>query len=626
MKRKSVLCLSMAVAGTAQAEVLFERLGYAGPATSPSIAGAQPDQYAQQSNNVSLEQISGNEADAEALEGKTLKTIEIEGINESKQLDNAKVFLTLEKVKDQAITRPNYVNYLIENGKEEIARSQQPFGYYNVQVEASRHFDGQDLSVTYRVTLNQPVHINQVHVQVEGEAESDEAFAKLIADNPLKKGDQLEHLVYEQYKTRLEALAGARGYFESRFAKSTIYVDPKTNTADIELLFDSGPRYRFGAVEYSETPLDKDLLERFAEFKPGEPYISRDVAILQQDLQGSGYFKQVLVGNKPDTKTKTVPIEAQLTMNKNKHYVFGLGYSTDEGVRGKFDFDWRWVNARGHTFNSKTFVSQKKYSFDNIYRIPAENPTTDYYYIRAGASHENDKFKNTRAFLEGGYNFIDGKWSHQYAVVSAWEDFTIGNDKAKTLLTYPQANWVYSSTTNRINPKSGYQVGLGVRGAVEKVLSDISFAQTDVKLRAIYPLNERNSIIGRSNLGATWTDDFNRLPPSLRYFAGGDRSIRGYAYRQIGPRDSSGTNVGGKYLATGSLEYEYYFLPDWAAATFVDAGDAFTDDYETKIGAGVGVRWRSPVGPIAVDIAHGFDEPNDDNFRLHINVGTELDL
>ena len=127
-------------------------------------------------------------------------------------------------------------------------------------------------------------------------------------------------------------------------------------------------------------------------------------------------------------------------------------------------------------------------------------------------------------------------------------------------------------------------------------------------------------------LGATWTDDFDRIPPSMRYFAGGDRSIRGYAFENIGSRDAGDNNIGGRYLAVGSLEYEYYFKPEWAAAAFVDAGDAYINDPKIKIGAGAGVHWQSPVGPIKLDVAHGFDKKYGDKVRLHISIGAELDL
>lgn len=150
--------------------------------------------------------------------------------------------------------------------------------------------------------------------------------------------------------------------------------------------------------------------------------------------------------------------------------------------------------------------------------------------------------------------------------------------------------------------------------------------QGNIDARYLQSIGEKQRLIARASLGASWTDNFDRIPPSLRYFAGGDRSIRGYAFENIGSRDSEGNNIGGRYLGVGSLEYEYYFKPDWAVAAFVDGGDAFVDDFKMRIGAGAGVHWQSPVGPIKVDVGHGFDKQYGDKVRLHISIGAELDL
>ncbi|MDO5091275.1 MAG: outer membrane protein assembly factor [Cardiobacteriaceae bacterium] len=560
------------------------------------------------------------------LEGLTIAAIDIAGIAQGEQLKNAEIFLTLMKSKGETIRQPDYVDYLIESGKEEIARSQQPFGYYNVRVEASRERKGDQLHVRYQVDLQQPVMIDEVSVSVSGAAQSDPEYQKLLAENPFKKGDVLSHKTYETYKARFVALAGARGYFDGKFERSTVTVNPDTNRAAVQLAYQSGERYTFGDVAFSSVPLDEELLQRFVSFDPGQPYLASDVAALQQDLQGSGYFKQALVGGEPQAGGKTVPVEAQLTMNKNRRYALGVGYSTDTGVRGKADFDWRWVNRKGHTFSSSLYLSKKDSHLDNIYRIPAANPTTDYYYFRFGGLRKDDKYKTTRAFAGGGYNFRDGNWEHRYALEANWEDFTIGEDSDKVLLLTPRAQWTYTSTSNRLNPESGFQGRVEVLGAAEGVLSDVSFVQTNAAARYIHSFDSKNRIVGRLNTGATWTDDFHRLPPSLRYFAGGDRSIRGYAYESIGERDAKGNNIGGRYLAVGSLEYEYYFKDDWAAAAFIDAGDAFVHDFDMKIGAGAGVHWRSPVGPIKLDVGHGFNKDYGDKYRIHLTVGAELDL
>lgn len=562
---------------------------------------------------------------AQNIEGLQLADIEIAGLANADQLKNAQIFLTLMKSKGETVKQPDYIHYLIESGKEEIARSQQPFGFYNTAVSVDTQQSGNALKVRYEVNLNEPVVIDGISVTVDGAARDDPEFAKLLQENPFKKGDVLSHKTYETYKARFLSLAAARGYFDGKFTQSAVKVNPNTNRAAVTLAYQSGQRYTFGDVSFSQTPLDEDLLKRFVKFKPGDPYQASEVATLQQDLQGSGYFKQALVGGEPQAGGN-VPVEAQLTMNKNRRYALGAGYSTDTGIRGKAEFDWRWVNRHGHSFASDLYLSKHDSHLDNMYRIPAANPTTDYYFFRFGGSRKNDNYKTTRYFLGGGYNYRDGDWEHRYAVDVYQEDFAIGADSGKVLLAVPRGQWTYSSTNERLNPESGFQGRVEVLGAARGLLSDVSFVQTNAAARHIFSFDSKNRVVSRLNVGGTWTDDFHKLPPSLRYFAGGDRSIRGYAYESIGGRDEAGNNIGGRYQAVGSVEYEYYFKDDWAAAAFIDAGDAFVKKFDMKIGAGVGVHWRSPVGPIKLDVGHGFDKKYGDKYRIHLTVGAELDL
>lgn len=559
------------------------------------------------------------------IEGLQLADIEITGLANPDQLKNAQIFLTLMKSRGETVKQPDYIHYLIESGKEEIARSQQPFGYYNTAVEVAVRPAGNTLSVHYAVDLKEPVVLDDIVVNVSGDGKEDPEFVRLIADNPFKKGDVLSHKTYETYKARFVSLGAARGYFDGKFAQSSVRVNPNTNRAAVLLNYESGKRYTFGEVTFSDTPLNDDLLQRFVPFSPGEPYQASEVAALQHDLQSSGYFKQALVGGDPQPGG-TVPVDAQLTMNKNRRYALGAGYSTDTGVRGKAEFDWRWVNRHGHSFTSDLYLSKHDSHLDNMYRIPAENPATDYYFFRFGGSRKDDNYKTTRFFAGGGYNYRDGDWEHRYGVDVYQEDFAIGMDNNKVLLAVPRGQWTYTSTSDRLNPDTGFQTRVEVLGAAKGLLSDVSFVQTNAAARHIFSFDSKNRVVSRLNMGATWTDDFHKLPPSLRYFAGGDRSIRGYAYESIGERDAQGNNIGGRYHAVGSLEYEYYFKDDWAAAAFIDAGDAFVNTFDMKVGAGVGVHWRSPVGPIKLDVGHGFDKKYGDKYRIHLTVGAELDL
>jgi translocation and assembly module TamA len=155
-------------------------------------------------------------------------------------------------------------------------------------------------------------------------------------------------------------------------------------------------------------------------------------------------------------------------------------------------------------------------------------------------------------------------------------------------------------------------------------MSDVSLLQGRATLKGIVPAGLGARLIAQLTLGATSTQDFARLPPELRFFAGGDRSVRGYGYQDLGDRDAEGLAIGGRYLATTSFEYEREFRPGWSAATFVDAGDVWSEGRpQLEFGVGAGLRWQSPVGPIRIDVAHGFDEIAG-GWQLHLSAGPDL--
>ena len=164
----------------------------------------------------------------------------------------------------------------------------------------------------------------------------------------------------------------------------------------------------------------------------------------------------------------------------------------------------------------------------------------------------------------------------------------------------------------------------GLRVAAESVLSETSFVQARAEGKRLRQVGEDGRVILRAMLGGMVVGDFDALPPELRFFAGGDRSIRGFDYQQIGELDEKGEVIGGEYQAVGSAEYEHYFLPKWGAAAFVDAGDAFTKEFDVNVGAGVGLRWKSPVGLVRVDIARPLVSDFEHEWRIHLVIGPDL--
>jgi translocation and assembly module TamA len=191
---------------------------------------------------------------------------------------------------------------------------------------------------------------------------------------------------------------------------------------------------------------------------------------------------------------------------------------------------------------------------------------------------------------------------------------------------YPEASGEYINVDDRLAPRRGWGGNALLRGGVAGAGSDTSFVQVYAQLRWFKGLGKDSRLLARGEIGHTFSGDVGLLPPTLRFHAGGDRSIRGYGWREVGPRVGATGNefpIGAQNVLTASIEYERYFNGPWGAAVFVDTGSAFDDKPDLRTGVGVGVRWRSPVGPMRIDIAHGLDHP-DSPFQITLSFGSDL--
>ena len=203
-------------------------------------------------------------------------------------------------------------------------------------------------------------------------------------------------------------------------------------------------------------------------------------------------------------------------------------------------------------------------------------------------------------------------------------DFEIADEQRSSSLLYAEGLLTRKRTDDPMFTTRGLSVLYGLRLSAESLLSDTSLVQVRAEAKWIRPASKDSRVILRAQLGAMAVDDFDALPPELRFFAGGDRSVRGFDYQQIGEVNETGGVIGGKYLTVVSGEYEHYFLEKWGAAVFVDAGDAYNSQFDANVGAGLGVRWRSPVGLIRVDVAVPVVTELEDKIRFHITVGPDL--
>ena len=514
-------------------------------------------------------------------------------------------------------------------GAEEQARkAAQALGYYQPQIE-SEVKDGKSPRLVLNIDPGEPVRLRYVTIQILGPAVTLKSF-RVPQSDVLKPGAVLNHGHYEDAKRLIQNQASRFGFFSGRFTSQKLAVDPRAGVADIELVYDSGPRYALGKVSFAgDTPFDEDLLQRMVPFKSGAPYDSELIAELNQALQSSGYFESVRVDAAPTTAANDViPVAVTLDTRKPRTMGLGLGYSTDVGPRAKANWTRHWVNPEGHSYGWEAELSAPRQNVGLWYDVPLDPPLTDK--LRFAGGYQYEELANTDSLSKlltlgpewhsklpsGWQRVISLKWQH--------EEYRLGDDSGISNLLMPGVSYSYLRSDNRIDPHNGYRLQFDSKVAKEGLGSDNNLLYGTALAKGLTTVLDNHRFLARAQIGGSATNGYKSIPPSLRFFAGGDQSVRGYDYQSLSPENSQGDRVGGRYMVSGSMEYQYSVAEKWRVATFVDQGNSF-NDFELpslKTGVGVGVRWVSPVGPIRLDLAHALDDPG--GIRLHFSMGPEL--
>jgi translocation and assembly module TamA len=516
------------------------------------------------------------------------------------------------------------LEYLVERAPEEARRALEPFGYYDAEVNVRPRRQGQSVRVEVRVAPGEPVRVRERRVVIAGPAADDAPLAGLVAGFEPEPGQVFDHRRYEASKSGIQRGLMSRGYFEARLTDARVEVTRASHSADIDLAWESGTRARFGAIRFVDSHVDPGILHSRSEIEPGSPFDQAELLKLHQQLLELDYFSVIDVqpmlaeatGDPP-----AVPVEIALQPAKRSVYRAGVSYGSDNGAGIRLGFDRRWLNRRGHKLSSDFELGQRRSTFATQYRIPAFARIPGWWSVgvlarrETGGAIETDLagFQFARSF-----EFLDDQWSAEFHVQrERYED-------QYTTLVYPALRHERKRMDEPLYPRRGYGLSTQLRAGDAAIGSQVDFQQFALQARWVRGLGERQRILLRGEIGRTFGESLERLPPSLRFYAGGDRSVRGYGYQELGPRDAEDNVIGGRNLLVGSVELEHMFSERWGAAVFVDAGNAFNgSDFDAAVGVGIGLRWRSPIGPVRLDLGHGLDDPRQ-GLRLHLTIGPQL--
>ena len=571
---------------------------------------------------------------AAALE---LRQVTVQGLADEEMRDNVDDALSLQRLnpnRRKAITESR-LSYLLGQVPREVRGALEPFGYYDPSVDTQVQRDGDALTVVVSVRPGEPVRVRQRDLQLTGAAGTDTALVRRLQRFRPRQDQPFHHGVYEDSKAAMDRALAARGYFDAEQVVHEVTVSRAARTADIQLSWASGERYALGEARFEGHSFRPGLLENLVPWKPGTPYDQAELLALQKSLAELDYFSAIDIAPQPDDAVDgQVPVKVALAMGKRSIYSAGLRAATDTGLGVTAGLERRWVNDRGHKLKALASLAQRENNVTLQYKIPAFKWLDGWYTLAASVREEPiDLVDNQLVELVGSRSGKLGDWDLVAALNwrrERYEDSVTGQDYSYSTLVFPSlwAKWV--QTDDLLYPRRATGVTLELRGGSTALGSDIDFVQASAKGHWIRGIGRRDRLLLRAEAGTTVSDDFALFPPSLRFYAGGDRSVRGYGYKEIGQyfEDVNGDRYvfGGKHLLVASVEYERMFTREWGGAVFVDAGDAFDsfDAYEWEVGVGVGVRWRSPVGPVRVDVAHGLGDAAQSSVRLHFNIGPDL--
>jgi translocation and assembly module TamA len=572
--------------------------------------------------------------------------IDIDGVD-GEVKSNVTALLSLERYKDRDRVEPEAVQRLYNRVDDEVRFALRPFGYYEPMVSGSLMPPDAQHHWHVKITIDPgtPVLVDSVNVRLDGPGASDPVFKSALAHPPLH-AQRLSHSAYDQFKGGLERAAATYGYLDARMVRSELQVNLETHKADIYLQLDTGERYVFGKTTIEQTTVRDYEIRRYLRYHDGEPYDALKLLRTQFAFDDSQYYStvEVLAGDR-DPATHSVPITIHAN-NARRGYSFGVGYGTDTGPRGTASWTVPRVNSLGHRFRVQLELSEIEQLFDARYDIPIGDPALDKFSLDLRG--EQDQFGNdvTSKDIDFAPSITQsrGRWQR---ILSLNVEHTITTDPIENRrvdnLVVPQI--VFASVPENYLGEALFsrEIYAQLLGSTTQLGSKENFIHFDLQSERVFTLAPRWHLLLRGEFGTSNIKNIENMPGLYRFFAGGDRSIRGFSYDDLSPLSltPSARNLqtgelipgvavkdGARDLLTGTFEVERDLPRNFGVAAFLDAGNA-VDRFNAPMAysVGVGFRLRLPVVTVGVDIAQALRAPGFPSLpgpRLHLNISPKL--
>ena len=511
---------------------------------------------------------------------------------------------------------------MTRRARREVAGLLATEGYFSPRVRFDRS-DARDWLL--EVEPGPRTEIAQVELQFVGEIATSgpggSAYLDLLrAGWSLPVGAPFSQGGWDGAKQALLDAVAARRYAAARIVDSRAEIDPESARATLRVRIDSGPTFYLGELDVEGLEhLPADLVERYSQLEPGSPYDREALLAFQTELQNTPHFGSVIVDIERDPAlSAAVPVRVRVTEALPRYAGAGAGYSTNTGARVELSYRDSNLRKRGWEFSSGLRIEERRQAlFADVFLPPRGRDRDSFGALYEASDLEGLKIDSQA--LGAARTTLRGDIETQLALRLQHENIEPAGAPSRSTNTL-SANWTWKkrAVDNVLDPTSGYVLEFQVGGGSKTLLSDQDFLRLYSRVARYQPVRGTDVFILRGEAGVTLADSREGVPQDFLFRSGGAQSVRGYDYQSLGVKEGNAT-VGGRYLATASAEYVRWFQPQWGAAFFVDAGDAADTraDYDLRVGYGVGARWRSPAGPLAIDLAWGHQERS---LRLHFGV------
>lgn len=491
--------------------------------------------------------------------------------------------------------------------------------------------------VRVSVTAGPQTVVSTSNLRITGPVRDDRDTMALINGIPeLAPGRPFLAPAWQGAKRAIVDILNRQGYLRAEVASSEARVDVAAARAALELEVASGPRIAFGELDIQGLQrYDRRIVENLRPFTPGEPYSDAKRQAFELRLRNSAFFSSVsalpdLIALQDDPKAEQVRIQVTVTELERRRVVFGIGYSTDEGPRGQVGFEHRDLLGRNLQMESAVVLSGKSQRAFANFRTPFDENSN---YIGFGERLEREDIENLVNVRSNTYvgigkreGDIDSFTSLQYQIENekVIQGAGLPDERNSNKALVVGKAWNLRRMDSALNPTDGYAVSFQISGAHESILSDRSFARVHTRATRFQPLPgdgffKDGMLVGLLEFGVVGANSREDIPSENLFRAGGVQSIRGYPYQSLGVKRGDAV-VGGRYLAVASLEYQHRLTAAYSAAAFFDYGNAGDDwqGFDPVAGYGLGLRWRTPIGPVNLDVAYGQALSR---FRVHFSIG-----